>query len=392
MMKAIRSTLAAALFALAAGGAVFGEGLEFSGLLDSTVTMQAGAGDAPGFPWGLEEYANLRMTAKLRDGLSFYGALNLIAAAGSSAPAVAASGTPAAAATAQNYAAALELERLYFRLNGEHLDFSGGLMRIAFGYGQVFGPSDFLNPKNPLYPEARPRAALGAELSYYPVDNAKLRAFGAAPRDLLAINGNGILAGLSADRHWEKASLQCLYAFESPKKAAGGGVHRAGLSVKADLALGLTAELLYTANPGGGCDVGGLSAAGGFDYSFHDGKFYLLAEYLYSGETSSTARMPENTDGFLNNSYLYGSILYRFNDYTGLTLACLAGFDDVSFAPMIRADHELLQGLTLTLLFRFPMDRNLFTNNGRRGELGPLPPGAAEGAYAVITAMARLRF
>jgi hypothetical protein len=401
MMKA---TVPVLIVLLAAGGALYaeaqGEGLQFSGVLDSTVNMGAGAGTAPDFFYGIEEYANLRMQAKLRDGLSFYGALNLTAAAGSSAAAAAAAALGAGAAypglgasaftAGENYAAGLELERLYFRLKGNFLDLDGGLMRIAFGYGQIFGPSDFLNPKNPLVPDARPRAVLGGTLSAYPLDSFKLQLFGAAPKDPLNIEGNGGLAGLSGDKHWDKASVQALYAFESTKAGSPQGIHRWGLSLKADIELGFAVDALYTYNPEDGAGIDGLSFSGGFDYSLLDGKCYVQAEYLYNGAASSTSVQSGNLTGFSGEHFLYAGLTWLYSDYTRFTLACLAAFSDFSFVPILSAEHELLQGFTLSLAAQAPLDRDLFS--GDRGELGPIPPGASGGSHFLLTAKARLRF
>jgi hypothetical protein len=398
--------MAAALFVFAAGGAVFGEGLEFSGTLDSKALMRAGAGEAPDFSYGLEEYANIRMQAKLRGGITFYGALNLIAAAGAFAEEAAALGAYTAAASplpfssfaaGENYAAALEAERLYFRINGEYLDGEAGLMRLAFGYGQVWGPSDFLNPKNPLLPDARPRAVLGASLAVYPGDTAKLTAFGAAPKNPLKSGGGGFITGLSADQHWNRLSLQGLYAFEAPQDASPYGIHRTGLSIKADLALGLTADLLYSWDPGDSSGIDGLSASAGFDYSFYQGKLYCLAEYLYSGASSVTAGGQSPGDaapisGLRHRNYLYLMFLYRRSDYTNASLACMVSPEDLSFTPILSVEHELVQGLTLSLQGQIPLDQDVFTGNGKKGEFGPIPPGYSQGRHFQITAKAGLRF
>jgi hypothetical protein len=394
-VKYFRRMLAAALAAFGLAGAAFGQGLVFSGLLDSTVSAGAGAGSAPGFVYGLEEYANIRLQARIRDGAVFYGSLNLIASSGSYARtgallAGASSAppglSPSALTAGENYAAALELERLYFKVSREKADFQGGLTRMAFGYGLVFGPMDFLNPRNPLLPNARPRAVLGMELSWYPADQAKVRGFSAAARNPFAGSGAGTLAGLSGEYHGERLSLQGLYAYESPRDNFGRGLHRFGLSLKGDLAVGLAAEALYTYEPGAGNAAGGLAASAGVDYAFLDGTLYVLAEYLYSGEASSTAESP----GFRGNHYLYLNGLYRFDDYTSLGLGGMAALDDLSFTLALTAEHELFQGFTLGLNCQVPLDRTL--SGGSAGEFGPLPPGAAEGRRFQSALTARLRF
>jgi hypothetical protein len=132
--------------------------------------------------------------------------------------------------------------------------------------------------------------------------------------------------------------------------------------------------------------VGGLALSAGGDYSFPGGKFYVLAEYLYSGDDSSAAA----SLGFRGNHYLFAQGLYRLSDYTSLSLGCMAAPEDGSLTPVLGAEHELSQGLTLSLDCRFYLDRSLFGSDA--GELGPLPPGAKVGRYFQGGAKLRLRF
>jgi hypothetical protein len=370
-----------AFILIAINGNLFAQ-ITFSGFSDSSVSFRAGAGDAPAFSYGVEEYANLRMQAKIRDKAVFYGAFNFIAAAGDSALMVAkmaeltADGeyvppgiNPSFFAGGENYIAGIELERLYFRLNGEAIDFDGGLLRLPFGYGQVWGPSDFLNPKNPLLPDARPRAVLGAGLSWYPKDELKLLFFAAAPRIPFLQKGNGVLAGLTMDQHWDRASLQILYSFETAQTGSDFGVHRGGVSIKADVEVGLVMEALYTYNHEAKTKLDGLSFSFGADYSFLDGNLIVLAEYLYNGKTSSTALGYGGS--FSNQHYLCTSLTWCFNDFTNIGVSLISCFYDVSFIPVLSLNHDLFQGATLTLTAHVPLDRNLFSGDGNRGELGP---------------------
>ncbi|MCL2186999.1 MAG: hypothetical protein FWB86_14295 [Treponema sp.] len=381
--------------------------ITISGILDSTVSLQAGAGDSPAFSFGIEEFANIRFQSKLRDKGTVYGAVNLIAAAGDYAAnaqmlALHGASSPLSVTSyvaGQNFFAAVEIERLYFRLNGEHTDFEGGLMRMPFGYAQVWGSSDFLNPRNPLKPDARPRAVLGASLSWFPVDELKLLTFFAAPRDASARNGEGSFFGLSVDKHWEKASVQGLYSFEIPIRTSSSnsyyGLHRFGLSVKADLEIGFVMDALYTYNHDAGTKEEGLSLSAGADYSFFGGDLIVMAEYLYNGKSSSTAFE------FSNNNYLYTGFTIRFNDFTNMNIALISCFDDISFTPAITFNHDLFQGAVLTITAQVPLDRDLFHNDGNRGELGPIPPDELQpfkdlyglrGRYFNCSARIRLRF
>jgi hypothetical protein len=282
-------------------------------------------------------------------------------------------------------------------------------MRLAFGYGQVWGSSDFLNPRNPLLPNARPRAVLGAAFMAYPLDDAKLQLFGAAPKNPFNAGGGGVILGLSAENHWERISAQFLYACETPQEsyvtaaglaAAGGspggpdentggeyGVHRWGLSLKADAEIGLVADALFTWDPGRDISVEGLSAGAGFDYSFLDGNCYVLLEYLFNGLESSTSAAAKPLMGFSNRNYLYALFRYSVSDYSSVSLGCIASFDDVSFTPAAGFDYEIFQGTNLTLTVRIPLDRDSFSG-GVQGEPGP----AKSGTYVNVNTLLRLRF
>jgi len=385
-----------------------------SGILDTTVSMNAGAGDASlnnaDFSMGFEEYANIRFQSSLRDKGTVSGAFNLIAASGDNALGLAAAGYP----VGENFVGAIELERLQFRLRGEHLDFNGGLFRLPFGYGQVWGSSDFLNPRNPLKPDARLRGILGTSLTWFPIDELKLLWFYAAPRNALSNEGKGSLVGLSLDRHWDNASIQTLYSFETPifesdvpffpdtdillHPASPYGIHRLGLSIKADIEAGFVIDALYTYNHDAvtarldsqnhNDDLfflfDGLSFSAGVDYSFIEGDLIAMIEYLYNGKTSATALGYGGS--FVNNHYLYTGFTYRFTDFTNLSLALISGLDDISFTPIISVNHELFQGATLMITAQVPLDRDLFHGDGNRGELGP------RYSYFNCSARIRLRF
>jgi len=386
--------------------------MTFSGILDSTLSLQAGAGSSPEFSHGLEEYANIRFQSKLRDRGTFFGAVNFFAIAGDPAAnikqiaefyALTDPGlNPTSFVSGQNYIAGIELERLYFRLNGEIVSVDGGLFRLPFGFSQVWGPSDFLNPKNPLKPDARPRGILGASVYAYPVDSLKILGFFATPRNPFSREGDGRLAGICVDQHyWDSASLQFLYSYEMPqsephlgftvpKLSSNKGIHRAGISVKADVEISIVMDALYTYNHEAKTKWDGLSFSTGLDYSFFGGDLIVLAEYLYNGSSSSTALGFGGS--FSNEHYLYTGLTWRFNDFANMSFALISCFDDISFTPLIILNHDIFQGATLTVSAQVPLDRDLFSGDGNRGELGPLPPGSPFGYYFNCSIKLRLRF
>jgi hypothetical protein len=311
------------------------------------------------------------MQAKLREFATVFCDVNFLVSAGESNLAV------------------IEPERLFFRINTDVIRLDGGLLRLPFSYGLVWKPTDFLNQVNPLLPDARLRGVLGAGLSWYVTDTLKLAAFGAAPRDAFSQSGEGGHAGLMFEQRWDKIDMQAIYFFESPRTGSEYGIHRAGISLKADLVLGLVLDALYSYNHEQGTGIDGLSLSLGFDYSFFKGDLIVLAEYLYNGKTSSTAFNPEkNIIGLSNNHYLYTGFTWRFNDLTSAGLALISGFSDISFTPIVSFNRELFQGATLIFSAQIPLDRDLFSGDGNRGELGPF----SRGMYFDCNVKLRLRF
>lgn len=339
-----------------------------SGVFESYASINSGAGEAPPTSYGLQEYANIRMQTKIGDRAVFFGAVNLIAASGDYASEMAANPI-------------IELERLYFKLKGETVNFDGGFMRLPFGYSKVWGSSDFLNPKNPLLPYARPKAVLGGALAWYPTTSFKFLEFAVAPRDSFALNsGIGGITGYAVEQHWDRASLQMLYSYEFPDTVLKQGFHRTGMSIKADLELGFVVDMLYTYSKNMKDKKDGLSLSAGFDYSLFGGDLIVLAEYLYNGAMSTTSIAGGGS--FFNENYLYTGLTWCFSDYTNAGAALISGIDDKSFLPVINFSYDIFQGANLSLKAQIPIS----------GEFGPLPPGRDFGSYFNLESRLQLRF
>ena len=390
---------------------------EISGVLETSAQAAAGAGGADSFSGGFEEYSNVRLKASVGERGTVHAAVNLMAAAGQTAQYAAllsaASGSAPLPVTSfvagENYAAALELERLYFRVDYGGLDVDAGLFRLAFGYGQAFRPMDFLSPPNPLLPDARPRGVLGAAASVYPSDTSRIKVFAVSGANPFATDGGGAMVGAAADVHGVKASLEGLYAFEAPSGGHGRGVHYAGLAAKLEAGAGIVLDALYAIDPDTWAGPDGLQASLGVDYSFGD--FYVVAQYLYNGpgaldpeeDLSSLYSSPAwfktapltrtYADGveaaeLYRKNYVYAAARYAFDDYTSSTLSVVSSLDDLSFSPALTVEHEPFQGMAVSLTCRVPLDARSFSSGGEYGELGPVNTGAR----ASVTLKAKLRF
>jgi hypothetical protein len=414
-------------------------GAQISGVMetkvDAAIVPDYGAGGG-GPNYGAEQYANLRLKAPLGEKGAVYAAVNLVAAAGSAVPYELSEEDglyqPAAGfVVGSGYAAAMELERLYYRVGGESFDVDVGLQRLAFGFGQAFSPADFLVSDNPLYPDARPRGSLAAVASVYPRQEWKACVFavaagGAVDARGLALDttGEGAIAGLSGEFHGSAASVQALYAIEADSSGVGSATHRFGLSAKLDAGASFVLDALYVLDGdwlGEGDWYGrdwkayrGLEASFGVDYSVLGGDLYMLGQYyfhgggaldpgddldlIYSGYSSWSDLAPANRIaladatlplGELNRrDYLFAELLYRLDDYRELTLSCVAGLDDASWVPALEFSDELFQGFTLGLSCQVPLDERSFSSGGDYGELGPVHSGTA----GELTIKAKLKF
>jgi hypothetical protein len=196
--------------------------------------------------------------------------------------------------------------------------------------------------------------------------------------------------------------MQFLYCFENPASynkdlsSLGGpvltadyplGLHRLGLSFKADLGVGLLAECLYTINLDTPTGIEGLSVSAGVDYTIFDGNLYLLAEYLYSGNKSVSAQSAVLPSGHSGLHYLYAAGTWKFSDFASITAGCAANMEDFSCTPLFYWQYEFVQGMLLTIRALFPLDKDSF-NAGNPGELGP----KNSGRYAYCTIGLKVKF
>jgi len=330
-----RRTVVAGIAVLAFSASLFAADPVFSGSGEAKATFAVDDEKTAGHAF--EQFANLRFKVEVGEKGAFHGAVNAIADSG----------------TARELQLDGELERLYMEIRGDKIDFDAGLMRLAFGYGQGFRPTDVFALPNPLYPDARPQGVLGALLAWYPIDGTKVQGFAVNRPDQINLD-----TGLSADLHTRIGSLEGLYILSVPSAAGTEAVHRTGTSLKFDLAAGFTVDALYTS----GTELPEIAA--GIDYSLADGKVYLLGQYFFNGDDA----------GYAGTHYLLGTVSWQYSDYTNLTAVCTASPGDGSCLSSATLSHEPFQGFTVTLSGRMPLDKTSF-GDGTAGEFGPSGPG-----------------
>jgi hypothetical protein len=318
--------------------------------------------DGGTWAYSFEEYSNLRVKAFVGEKAVVNVAANLIASSGD----------------ASDLSLDAEIERLYFSVGGEKLDFDAGLMRLPFGFGQGFRPVDAYAKPNPLYPDARYRGVLAAAATAYPAESVKLSAFFVDGDDALHARGslplarvNRPSAGASAEIHLPALSAQSLFIYDLPEKPDARTRTRIGASLKFDLVAGFALDALYTIPEYSRDADECLEAAIGADWSFDSGKFYLFAQYFYNGdgglETDDGAPSVDADPVFAGKHYATGSASWHASDYTTLSGGVTVALDDRSLVPTFGISHEPFQGMTVSLDLRSP----LALGAGNDGEFGP---------------------
>ena len=182
-----------------------------------------------------------------------------------------------------------------------------------------------------------------------------------------------------------------------------------GFSVKFDVLVGFAVDVLYTTDRSiefaEGRDNAAIAVAFGCDYSFLDGKFFILAQYFYSsaGVLSSDDSINDSIDPgsftgngqsslislqnfgttFLRRHYGFISAVYNHSDYARLQLSILASLGDGSFIPTVRHEFEPVQAITLVSVLAVPVDQTIF-GGSEMGEFGPDVAGISfAGSFSV---------
>ncbi len=357
-------------------------GVKISGVAETTAL----AGHSPLTGWfsGLEQFANVRLTAPVGEAGTFNAAANLLASAGSERP-LSTDG---------------ELERLYLSFRAERFDVDMGLMRIPFGYGLAFRPTDILNASNPLYPDARLSGVLGVIGSWYLGEETRLAAFYSdrAADDAYAADGaadppakieSRPLGGILCETHSPRYSAQTLLALRVPESGSRNPETRAGISLKVSSGVGLVVDSLLYHGGAGPLAVQGnrswLKASVGADYTLLDGDLYVLAQYYFNGEDVRASG--DRTLDYSQRHYLYASSLWKASPYTRFSASALVSLEDGSFVPILKAEHDVTRGVVLSAEGRAYLDATDFSS-GSPGELG----GERVGLDGVLTCKATVRF
>jgi len=326
-----------------------------------------------------EQFANIRMRSTIGEYGEFHSAVQLIVSSN----------------TENEFCSQAELERLYLSLVIERFDIKLGLQRLPFGYGFAFRPLDMFTQPSVLYPEARPKGVLSSLVTVYPRDELSFSFFCGQQRDdVIQDTRDPVFYGLALTQHHSVFSTQFLYALSVSRDETQPTTGSGGFSTKVDSLIGIILEALYTHDYSSPFEEGSvdhnIQVTAGFDYSWMSGKLYLVTQYCYSSagylDSSDSisslytdplwADLPFSerkpvivSNDFYRRHYLYLSILWMPDSYTQGSLSVITALEDGSFLPQVQIEREWLQGCSLGMTTRMPLD--MYTiSSGHYGELG----------------------
>jgi len=321
---------------------------ELESTFDSTHKREYKINDYGIYSWGVNNYANLKITSKINNFISFGIAFNINTYSGNYTDQYKVSFLQSALGTYNDnkgvlwtnyfsipfyykttYVGSIELERLFFKVSTKYADIETGLIRIARGYSYFFKPMDLFNPVDPFNPNARPLGKIALRTTFYPADMWSIEAFAISPDNPIQQQGWGFKFGAATNFKVKKFNFEFLYTLFLPEisylqKPAdivlpdyinNDFSHIFGFSMKADIEIGLYTEILYRLDQRTIREQNyygkelyffrGLEASLGIDYTIPvantDSKFYLLVEYLFYGSGMLDWDEKDIGDIYINN-------------------------------------------------------------------------------------------
>lgn len=316
-----------------------------------------------------------------------------------------------------SYVGSIELERLYFKAGNDFFDIETGLIRISSGQKESsFSPIDFLNPRNPLNPTARPDPRLAILVTFYPANLFNVQIFTIAPDNPLESKGWDFKFGTKAKFFFKKFNFEVLYSLflpqieyekdpkniNLPESVNNDFTHIAAISFKIDIEIGLFFDILYrfehksfkSGKYYGKTFYGyeGLEASFGIDWTLPGGIVYMKLEYLFYGsgmldwwdeideiyilewkyknpyDRSLLLKSEKKVLNFLRHNYIFGLVNVKVNDYLRLGASYLFGADDQSGLLTIFSEIEPFQAFTINVSGMFPFDWSMINKDWRVGE------------------------
>jgi len=279
--------------------------------------------------------ASFRLRADLLVGDAAPAAIQLASLGATGALVAPGPGTP------PGYALAADLERAWLRWNPGAFSLTAGRQVVNWGRALLWSPADLfaetslagMSPARAGIDAARLAVPLGimgsAEAVAVPARDPAEASYGARLSGTVA----GADMGLAA--RWDP----------------GTGAFSVAADLKADLVLGLWAELAYSRRPGEP-SPDGLALTAGADWSFLGGKLALAAEYHFDSSGAAPGETPAPGSAWPGRHYAFTMASLRTGDFTSLSLNAVLDIESALAGGMVALAVDVAQGSSLELAAR----------------------------------------
>ncbi len=256
----------------------------------------------------------------------------------------------------------INLDRVYVDLYFKHFDISIGKQRIAMGVSYLWAPLDLFNRINLFEPKEEKPGANAVKV-YVPLGKSTSITGVFAPES----NFNYSKSGLRAQTQLLGIDMALTLMRNGPFDTSIYGIDLRGENF-----IGWWFEGGYFIGP----QEEHHKIVVGFDYTFPVGNgLYWLNEYFYdsSGQKDSSLYdydLLASGDRFtLGRSYYFSMLRYQFSDFISMALSYIANWGDGSYMISPVFSYELLQNVSLSAGFYFPLGNESGEFNTRRTDV-----------------------
>lgn len=258
-----------------------------------------------------------------------------------------------------------ETRKLYLSLFFDHWTFTLGRQIINYGVGYVFSPIDCFSTVD-LKDTGLSRK--GSDIIRVQVPLGDLA--GLEGVSTIAANGNGSASAIKVFGNLRGYDLSLTGIYKKPQEEL-----LVGVAFKGDLGLGIHGELVEHFNTL--TNTQNFEGMAGADYSFHDGKVLLLAEYYYNGNpidpgTLTPSELLTLNRTFFGQNYLFGQANFIYDEIRTFTLNGIFNPVEGSWVGTFQFLYNIRQNTNLLFHARYYTgDLNgMDSGNGPKAEYG----------------------
>ncbi|MCL6591071.1 MAG: hypothetical protein K6U80_14090 [Firmicutes bacterium] len=220
-----------------------------------------------------------------------------------------------------------ETRKLYLSLFWDQCTLTVGRQIINYGVGYLFSPIDCFSTVDP---RDAGFSRIGSDIIRVQAPLGNL----AGLEGVATISGDNGTSALKAYANLWGFDFSLTGIYKQPDEEL-----LLGLTFKGDLGVGVHGELVGHSNPLAG--DGYFEGMAGMDYSFLDGRLFLLMEYYYNGNPINPGRLTLEDllaikRAFLGKEYLFGRASWTINELCAMSVNRISNLEDGSSIEMLQ--------------------------------------------------------